>query len=561
MQLLKSNQARVAAAPTRSNATSASMPVRGHVLQRKCVCGGSPGLAGECVKCANKRRTLQRRAVNEQEVSAVPPIVREVLRSPGQPLDLATRAFFEPRFGHDFSHVRVYASPTSLLAANPSDSVHEQGAGQVADRVMQMPEPGAPKGFTPCSGYDFSHVRVHTDARANESVRAVDALAYTVGRDVVFGKGQYAPGSYTGRSLLAHELAHVVQQSSGKVIQRWYNRPRLKRQLREKEAQLAELRSRIEESQARFVESRTSMATRGIEQKMVARSRADLAGLTGGPVSPSALRMLWRAVRVEQTSTFVRFVANTQLTFLGLDEAAGHERAKVEIPRIQQAIREGWTVRFTQGEYSGVTFTIDPRITYRPPAEPRDENAWQIEVQADNSKPASVTTWWNGIISLLPMHLEGDRVRTVAHELAHLFSLFDTYSLVKRDEAGKPLPNQIVWAGRSDPAGRTDLLGETDPIVLRKWLSEGLITQAEYDQQTRGVATLWQEEAEMILRQMGVPTAPQFELNQMARDVRSAKVEIDSLQWLDMVYESSRLEQEIEDLRRRLDRNAISRED
>jgi hypothetical protein len=63
-------------------------------------------------------------------------------------------------------------------------------------------------------GHDFGEVRVHTDARAAESARALDASAYTVGRDVVFGTGRYAPGTGEGRWLLAHELAHVAQQRS-----------------------------------------------------------------------------------------------------------------------------------------------------------------------------------------------------------------------------------------------------------------------------------------------------------------------------------------------------------
>ena len=68
--------------------------------------------------------------------------------------------------------------------------------------------------FEPRFGYDFSRVRVHRDAHAAESARAVDALAYTVGRDVVFGAGQYAPESVEGRRLLAHELAHTIQQGA-----------------------------------------------------------------------------------------------------------------------------------------------------------------------------------------------------------------------------------------------------------------------------------------------------------------------------------------------------------
>ena len=140
-----------------ATARSSYAPVRTNLLQRKCACGGAPGPDGECAECRAKR--LQRRATSHAGPATVPPIVNEVLHSPGQPLDTATRAFMEPRFG-----------------------------------------------------YDFSRVRVHADAKAAESARAVDAQAYAVGRDVVFGAGQYAPGTYTGKGLLAHELTHVVQQ-------------------------------------------------------------------------------------------------------------------------------------------------------------------------------------------------------------------------------------------------------------------------------------------------------------------------------------------------------------
>jgi len=104
---------------------------------------------------------LSRRAASSFAPSRVPDLVHDVLRSPGQPLDATTRAFMEPRFGHDFSSVRV-----------------------------------------------------HTDAEAAESASAVNALAYTVGRDVVFGAGQYAPRTQTGQRLMAHELSHVIQQRS-----------------------------------------------------------------------------------------------------------------------------------------------------------------------------------------------------------------------------------------------------------------------------------------------------------------------------------------------------------
>jgi len=135
-------------------------PVQTGLLQRKRACGQHTIAGGECEECSKKHEgTIQRAAVSAAPTNSVPPIVHDVLSSSGHPLDARTRAFMEPRFGHDFSGVRV-----------------------------------------------------HTDARATESARAVNALAYTVGRDVVFGQGEYKPGTSEGRRLLAHELTHVVQQ-------------------------------------------------------------------------------------------------------------------------------------------------------------------------------------------------------------------------------------------------------------------------------------------------------------------------------------------------------------
>jgi hypothetical protein len=128
-------------------------------LQRKCACGGSGGAEGECEECKKKETTLQRQATGSGGPATAPPIVDEVLRSPGQPLDAATRAFFEPRFGHDFSRVRI-----------------------------------------------------HTGARAAESAQAVNALAYTVGRHIVFGSLRYDHATGAAKNMVAHELAHVVQQ-------------------------------------------------------------------------------------------------------------------------------------------------------------------------------------------------------------------------------------------------------------------------------------------------------------------------------------------------------------
>jgi hypothetical protein len=74
-------------------------------------------------------------------------------------------------------------------------------------------DPAARRVLEPCFGHDFSRVRIHTGEQAAENARSVGALAYTIGQDIIFGAGQYQPHSSSGQRLLAHELAHTVQQS------------------------------------------------------------------------------------------------------------------------------------------------------------------------------------------------------------------------------------------------------------------------------------------------------------------------------------------------------------
>lgn len=180
--------------------------------RRRCACGGSPGLDGACASCRARRLDRQRGA-GLGAPAAAPPIVHEALRSPGQPLDAATRAFMEPRFGRQLAGARPGAAGPGPgrggLAIGAHDDPAEREADRLADGVL-----GAPADRTaPGSGHSFAQVRVHADARAAASARAVNALAYSVGSDVVFGRGQYAPRTAVGRRLLAHELAHVAMHA------------------------------------------------------------------------------------------------------------------------------------------------------------------------------------------------------------------------------------------------------------------------------------------------------------------------------------------------------------
>lgn len=139
-------------------------------VQLKCSCGGT------CDRCKAEQTdeehgAVQRKPEARPQIAAdgsstattamnASPIMHEVLRSSGQRLDTATRAFFEPRFG-----------------------------------------------------VDFSQVRIHTGAAAGDLADSVQARSFTVGGDIFFGRGHYTPGTSEGKRLLAHELTHVVHQT------------------------------------------------------------------------------------------------------------------------------------------------------------------------------------------------------------------------------------------------------------------------------------------------------------------------------------------------------------
>jgi len=98
-------------------------------------------------------------------------------------------------------------------ASAPDGFIKNLGYGQTLDSATRS-------FFEPRLGHDFSQVRIHTDAGAAESAEVSGASAYTVGSNIVFGPGQYQPESYTGRKLLSHELIHVIQQkTSGHMMQ------------------------------------------------------------------------------------------------------------------------------------------------------------------------------------------------------------------------------------------------------------------------------------------------------------------------------------------------------
>jgi hypothetical protein len=172
-------------------------------LQRQCACGGSVGSGGECAACEESRLPLQ---------------AKLTINKPGDAYEQeADRIAADVMSGSALS--RLDAAPLRIQRFSGPSNTPTNAAPTSVDGVLSSPgsplEPALRQEMEQRFGYDFGGVRVHTDASAAESAHAVSARAYTVGGDIVFGRGHYAPGTSEGRKLLAHELTHVLQQSGG----------------------------------------------------------------------------------------------------------------------------------------------------------------------------------------------------------------------------------------------------------------------------------------------------------------------------------------------------------
>jgi len=171
-------------------------------LQRKCACGGAAGISGKCEECSKKKRFgLQTKLkvnkpgdIYEQEADR---IADQVMSTPVNPT--------------------VSVAPSHVPRSSGRSNGQMDAAPASVDEALASPgrplEPTLRKDMEQRFGHDFSRVRVHSGADAEQSAQDVNAKAYTVGQKIVFGAGRYASESGRGRLLLAHELAHVVQQA------------------------------------------------------------------------------------------------------------------------------------------------------------------------------------------------------------------------------------------------------------------------------------------------------------------------------------------------------------
>ena len=258
-------------------------------VRRKCDCGGMPG--EECEDCKAKK-LVQRKAEAGAKSVAPPPIVDTALRSSARPLMHSERSFFEQRFAADFGSVRI-----------------------------------------------------HSDAIADQSARAIGARAYTVGDHIVFKQGAYDPEGSSGRRLMAHELAHVVQQS-----------PMILRRAPDA-ATLKDFDERVEKLKALDAFKKLDATAKGeaLEIIKIVRARDDAIDNIGRLEILFATPKEDPKVQAKKQEAVIDAAAQKNTERLATDQKAGRSREKIEEGKSAEPARK---FHKATGQ-DGTTFLID----------------------------------------------------------------------------------------------------------------------------------------------------------------------------------------------------------
>lgn len=184
---------------------ASSSPHVGLLLQRKCACGSpTPSLTGECAQCTRKKRLQTKLTVgasNDPLEKEADRVADEVLAAPAHyPV-----SDLRPPIQGLTEHSTAGSDPAPVSVDPVLASWGEPLEVELRQDMEQR------------FGHDFSRVRVHSGAAAEQSAQDVNAIAYTAGNHIVFNRGKFAPSSSEGKRLLAHELTHVVQQEGASV--------------------------------------------------------------------------------------------------------------------------------------------------------------------------------------------------------------------------------------------------------------------------------------------------------------------------------------------------------
>jgi Domain of unknown function (DUF4157) len=200
---------------------------QGGFLQRKCACGNDAGGGGTCVECQVKQGLALQKKLRisepgdkyEQEADRV---ANQVMQMPLSEIYLYSSIGQIQRQNRSESEK---FNQQSIVGSNISDSETSQLTSGILSSNGQPLDSTSRAFMEPRFGQDFSHIRIHTGIQADESARSLHANAYTLGSHIVFANDKYQPNTVSGQHLLAHELTHTMQQVGDSKIQRDCSNP------------------------------------------------------------------------------------------------------------------------------------------------------------------------------------------------------------------------------------------------------------------------------------------------------------------------------------------------
>lgn len=195
---------------THSEPKSVSQSSQG-LLQRKCACGQHILTGGTCTQCRSTSKSPQPLQAKLRVGGANDRYEQEADRVADQVMTMSERPAVSAAAPRVQRLARQPAAPSDAAPGSVDRVLASSGMGLESSLRHDMEQR---------FGHDFSAVQVHTGAAAAQSARDISAHAYTVGHNIVFGAGKFAPKAKEGRRLLAHELTHVVQQGKGSSIVR-----------------------------------------------------------------------------------------------------------------------------------------------------------------------------------------------------------------------------------------------------------------------------------------------------------------------------------------------------
>jgi len=408
-----------------------------------------------------------------------------------------------------------------LKVSQPQDSL-EQEADQLAEQVASSGGTGSE--LRELLGADLDSVRIHTGPEAEEAADLLDARAFTVGRSIVFGRGEYSPGTGEGQRLIAHELAHVGQQAHGETqVQR---EPKDKDKAAEPKTphdrmvverakqRLALLQKFVDEYAVR--EGRQLRAKREREATLPKREKMDLEGFDPfaeiqkrGKLEEQHIAALnTRPLQIDISESEVTFRVKFQVRF-------EDEKMESKFTELKSSIERGiemvWNQTLTGEVFGGRKFSIKPEITKVSKKAPRDLNYWLITVRETDTgpvnypgcaldqpppdTPTSVTDPLcdGGVMSIPPSHISKPDI--LGHELLHLFGFVDRYMMQTVMMPGKK--PRVVLESTRKTGGRPDPLGADTGKVLSEDLAFLFDRLGVYEkEESRGLDVLRQLESQ-----------------------------------------------------------------